>query len=103
MLGVDVAKVLRLLKVPKSRALFFPGAFEQAGKWLVPARDVKRFRPGMKVERLYSIAEFAELIGFSYHHIFKQVSAGAISHELVLGEKRIAESEYWRIRRARVA
>lgn len=100
LLAVSPERVLGCLVGEKSRLLFFPGAREASGKWMIPARDVRGLRPGRKVERLYGIREFAELIGFSYHHVFKMVSAGRIQADLVLGEKRIAESEYWRLRRS---
>lgn len=100
LLAVPVERVLGCLEVEKCRLLFFPGARLVAGKWVIPAGDVRGLRPGKRVERLYSIREFAELIGFSYHHVFKMVTAGRICGELVLGEKRIAEGEYWRLRRS---
>ena len=82
----------------RERETFFPTAFTDAEKtWWVPVADVKRMlgRPG---EQLFTIRRFAELIGYSYHETFRNVSAGRIKADLILGNKRVPESEYWRLR-----
>jgi hypothetical protein len=94
---VSEAAVLRLLEPGESgMPSFFPHARRQAdGTWSIPSADVRI--QGRDPERLYTIREFSTLISYGYFTTFRHVSDGKIKHVVVLGQKRIPESEYWRL------
>jgi hypothetical protein len=100
----SVAEVADVLRVPDGwveRALerapdvFLPGSFRDAeGRWLVPERSVRGLL-GPGLPRLFSVADFAALVGFSVPWIYEMIQAGAIECRTVLGHKRIPETAYW--------
>lgn len=99
---MDVEEGVVRNALTKERDAFFPHAFTDAqGQWWVPVEDARRLL-GRPLEQLFTIRRFAELIGYSYHETFRNVSAGRIKAEIVLGNKRVPESEYWKLRGKRV-
>ncbi len=102
----SVAEVADLLSVPeawvqraleKAPAVFLPGAFQdKEGLWLVPERAVKGLL-GPGLPRLFSVADFAALVGFSVPWIYEMIATGAVECRTVLGHKRIPETAYWQL------
>lgn len=97
LLGVEPCRVQRSLESDKMRADAFPNARradDGSGRWLVPWPDVRRLL-GPGEPRLYSVAVFADLIGFSVSYVHDLCTRGVVQHRLVLGEKRIPASQYY--------
>lgn len=46
-------------------------------------------------ERLYSVADFAQLVGFSRGHIYALIQRGLIKTRLVFGQTRVPASQYY--------
>jgi len=101
LLDVEEARVVRLLE----RGLC-PQAWEDppgSGAWWIPAPEVRRMvGGGGSIERLYSVRGFAELVGLSYFTIFRATKdkpgqPAQVRTVTILGERRIPESEYWRL------
>ncbi len=96
LLCVDVTRVLRALESAKLRADVFPHAFQKGNEWNIPARDmVKLMGPGLP--RLYWVSEFAELVGLSVSYLNELISLGVVKHRMILGTKRVPETEYWNL------
>lgn len=99
LLGVEPCVVQRSLERDKMRADAFPNArraVDDLGRWLVPWRDVRRLL-GPGELKLYPVAEFADLIGFSVSYVHNLCSRGVVEYRLVLGEKRIPASQYYKL------
>ncbi len=96
LLGCPVARVLAALESPGLRAAAFPSAFFLRGSWGIPEREVvKLLGPG--VPQLFSVADFARLIGFSESHVYAMISDGVIEARKLLGLTRISADQYWSI------
>jgi hypothetical protein len=104
-LAWNVQRVADLLGVPESRVeracalsprLFFPGAFQRDGAWLIPERDVRAL-VGPELPRLLKVSEFADLIGLSVPWIYELIALDVIPHRRVLGHVRIPATAYWEL------
>jgi hypothetical protein len=100
LLEVEPDRVRRALA--KAASVFFPRSRLKDAEWQVHVADLREIAGG-KAEQLYSVRGFAALIGFNYFTVSRAVSLGVIRHEIIrigvgAGEKRIPESEYWRLR-----
>jgi len=100
LLGVPVAWVLRALN--QAGSVFFPGAFRDGSDWRVPERVVRGLL-GPGLPQLYSVAEFAALIGFSVPWVYELIELGVIECRTVLGHKRVPSTAYWSLPAARPA
>lgn len=100
LLGVPVARVRRACA--SAPRLFFPGAFEQAGEWLIPERDVRAL-VGPGLPQLLRIREFADLVGLSVPWVYELVHLGVVAHRRVLGQIRIPATAYWELPEGRPA
>jgi hypothetical protein len=105
----DAQRVADLLGVPAARVkracaatprIFFPGAFEEKGEWMIPERDVRAL-VGPGLPQLLRIREFADLVGLSVPWVYELVHLGIIAHRRVLGQIRIPATAYWDIPEAR--
>lgn len=99
LLDVEPARVSRLLE----RGLCSQAFEDPPGTWWIPAPEVRRLLGGAgSIERLYSVRAFAELVGLSYFTVFRATKdkpgrPAEVRTVTILGERRIPESEYWRL------
>lgn len=101
LLDVPVARMQRALECPKLRAVTFPMARKgETGSWRIPVREARGLVGG-ELQRLYSLADFAELVGFSVPYIYELASVGVIKVRKVLGLKRVAADQYWQLPKER--
>jgi len=100
-LSMPAAAVVRVLE--RGPSPFFPGARKVDGAWRVPECDVRRLFG--EEPRLYSVADFAELVGLSVPWVYQLMqtprdddpSRMVIPHRRVLGQKRIPATAYWEL------
>jgi hypothetical protein len=102
-LAWDAQRVADLIGVPEARVqracalsprLFFPGAFQRDGEWMIPERDVKAL-VGPDLPRLLKVSEFADLIGLSVPWVYQLIGLAIIPHRRVLGKVRVPATAYW--------
>lgn len=86
------------------RAGIFPHASERDGEWRIPQVDARRVYPGLfpglgGPQQLYTLREFAGLLGLSYDHVWRECKAWRIRTVGIVGteDRRVPESEYWRL------
>ena len=100
LMGVPVAWVLRALD--QAAPVFFPGAFRDGSQWQVPER-VLRGLLGPGLPQLFTVADFAALIGFSVPWVYELIDIGVIECRTVFGHKRVPSTAYWSLPAARPA
>jgi hypothetical protein len=83
----------------KDPALFFPGARLCEGAWWIPEADVRRLVGGSVTDPpvLFSVKEFARLMGKSVPTIYEWIGLGAIQKRVVMDVICIPASEYWNV------
>lgn len=101
LLDVDPAQVERALG-SRFRKDFFPHAFERDGAWWIPPRDVKALL-GPGLPKPFWVSEFAELIGLSVPYVNELIRAGVIKTRMILGSRRVPETEFWNLPKHRPA
>lgn len=101
--AAEVAELLAVEPELVERALggrfrkdFFPHAFERAGQWRIPPRDVRALL-GPGLPRPLWVSEFAELIGFSVPYVNELIRAGIIRSTMILGSRRVLATEFWNL------
>lgn len=94
LLRVEPARIERALELAPS--VFFPRSRLVRDVWYITQADLAEMMGG-KVEQLYTVREFADLIGFGYFTISRRVCRGVIRHVRVMNKKRVPASEYWRL------
>lgn len=106
----SVEQLAALVDMPPERieqaaaAGLFRHARQIDGAWRIPPADVRAILfPGSVPEQLYTLADFAALLGLSYSCIHKATKRAVdpLRTVTVFSEVRIPASEFWRVVRPR--
>lgn len=100
LLGIDAPWLLRALAT--AARSFFSGAFQRDGQWWIPERDMKALL-GPGLPRLFSVNDFAQLIGEKPDTVRSWIDAGVITPRRVMGRIKIPETVYYTLPAARPA